>query len=328
MKAIMITGYGSPEVLKLGNVAKPEARPDELLVRIHAASITTADTMMRTGKPYVGRLAVGMLKPKHPIPGTGFAGVIEAVGDEVQHFKTGDRVFGETTLGFSTNAGYVTVPSSGVVLHMPGSMNFAEAATFCDGPLTSLNFLKEIGQIKPRQQVLINGSSGSLGTAAIQIAKNMGAEVTGVCSTPNVELVKSLGADRVIDYTNEDFTKAGKTYDIVFDTIGKSSYQKCKNILSHSGLYLSPVLKFSLLLQMMRTSAFNKKKAKFGATGLKSDDFLRGRLMELIEMYLAGKLTIVIDRKYTLEKVAEAHTYIASGRKKGNVVLVVEADDS
>lgn len=327
MKAIMITGYGSPEVLKLANAAKPEAKPHELLVRIHAASATTADTMMRTGKPYVGRLAVGMRKPKHPIPGTGFAGVIEAVGDQVRHFKTGDRVFGETTLGFSTNAEYVAVPASGVVLHMPGSMNFAEAATFCDGPLTSLNFLKEIGHIKPGQHVLINGASGSLGTAAIQIAKNMGAEVTGVCSNRNVELVKSLGADRVIDYTQEDFTKAGKTYDIVFDTIGKSSYQKCKNILSHSGMYLSPVLKFSLLLQMMWTSAFNKRKAKFGATGLKSDDFLRSRLMDLVEMYLAGKLTTVIDRKYHLEKVAEAHTYIASGRKKGNVVLVVEADD-
>jgi NADPH:quinone reductase-like Zn-dependent oxidoreductase len=327
MKAIVATGYGAPDVLKLQQVAKPHPKENEVLVKVHASSATTADGMMRTGKPYFGRLMTGLTKPKHTIPGTGFAGVVETVGENVTSFKTGDRVFGETTLGFSTNAEFVAVPENGVILPMPENMSYAEGATYGDGHVTSLNFLKEIAQIKPGQKVLINGASGSLGTAAVQIAKFFGAEVTGVTSTRNVGLVKSLGADHVIDYTKKDFTKVNETYYVIFDTVGKSSFSKSKKILSESGLYVSPVLKFSLLLQMMRTSVFGKKKAKFAATGLRSDAELKSMINELVEIFTEGRLKTVIDRQYPLERVAEAHTYIASGHKKGNVVIIVEPEN-
>jgi len=325
MKAIVATGYGAPDVLKLQEVDKPQPKENEILVKVHASSATTADGMMRTGKPYFGRLMTGLTKPKHAIPGTGFAGVVEAAGEKVTTFKPGDRVFGETTLGFSTNAEYFIIPEAGVILPMPENMTYAEGATFGDGHVTSLNFLKEIARIKPGQRVLINGASGSLGTAAVQLAKFFGAEVTGVSSTRNVGLVKSLGADHVIDYTKKDFTKVNETYDVVFDTVGKSSFSKSKNILSEKGLYLSPVLKFSLLLQMIRTSVSGKKKAKFAATGLRSDGELQNLFVELVGIFKEGRLKTVIDRQYPLEKVAEAHTYIASGHKKGNVVIIVES---
>jgi NADPH:quinone reductase-like Zn-dependent oxidoreductase len=327
MKAIVATGYGAPDVLKIRQVAKPHPKENEVLVKVNASSATTADGMMRTGKPYFARLMTGLRKPKHPVPGTGFAGIVETAGKKVKTFKPGDRVFGETTLGFSTNAEYVTIPENGVILPMPDSMPYADGATFGDGHVTSFNFLKEIAKIKPGQKVLINGASGSLGTAAVQLAKYFGAEVTGVSSTRNVGLVKSLGADHVIDYTKKDFTKVKETYDVVYDTIGKSSYSKSKNILAEDGLYLSPVLRFSLLLQMMRTSVFSRKKAKFAATGLRSDKELKNMLAELVEIFKEGRLKTVIDRQYPLEKVAEAHTYIASGHKKGNVVIIVEPEN-
>ncbi len=327
MKAIVATGYGAPDVLKIKEVEKPQPKENEVLVKVHATSATTADGMMRTGKPYFGRLMTGLTKPKHPIPGTGFAGTIVATGQNIRRFNLGTRVFGETTLGFSTNAEYVAVPENGVILPMPENMSYAEAATFGDGHVTSFNFLKEIANIKPGQKVLINGASGSLGTAAVQIAKYMGAEVTAVTSTRNVGLVKSLGANHVIDYTKKDFTNSNKTYDVVFDTIGKSSFSKSKNILSEKGTYVSPVLKLSLLFQMMWTSAFSKKKAKFAATGLRKDDELRDMFSDLVEIFKEGRLKTIIDRQYPLEKVAEAHTYIASGHKKGNVVIIVQPEN-
>ena len=325
MKAIVATGYGAPDVLQLQQVAKPAPKENEVLVKIYATTVTTADGMMRTGTPYFGRLFTGISKPKNPTPGTGFAGVVEAVGNKVTTFQTGDEVFGETTLGFSTNAEFVTIPENGVILPKPENLGFNEAATFTDGPLTSYNFLKEVANVHPNQKVLINGASGSLGTAAVQIAKSMGAHVTGVCSHRNVGAVKALGADEVIDYTRKDFTKGSGTYDFVFDTVGKSSFNKCKNILNESGEYLSPVMKFSVLFDMMRTSISGKKKAKFRATGLLKDHELCKQLVELVKLFKEGKLKTVIDRQYPLEKVAEAHTYVASGHKKGNVVIIVQS---
>jgi len=324
MKAIVAKGYGAPDVLKLQQVEKPQPKENEILVKVYASSATTADGMMRTGKPYFGRLMTGMFKPKHAIPGTGFAGVVVATGTNIRKFNLGTRVFGETTLGFSTNAEYVAIPESGVILPMPENMSYAEGATFGDGHVASMNFLKEVAQIKPGQKVLINGASGSLGTAAVQLAKHFGAEVTSVTSTRNVGLVKSLGAENVIDYTKKDFTKVNETFDVVFDTVGKSSFSKSKNILTKTGLYISPVLRFSLLLQMMWTSAFSKKKAKFAATGLRTDAELKSLMSELISIFKEGRLKTIIDRQYPLEKVAEAHTYIASGHKKGNVVIIVQ----
>ncbi len=327
MKAIVATGYGGPEVFQIQEVMKPQPGANEVIVKVYASTSTAADGMIRTGKPYFGRLITGLTKPKHAIPGTGFAGIVETVGTDVSKFQPGDRVFGETTVGFSANAEYLSISENGVILKMSDNLRFSEAATFGDGHVTSMNFLKKITKIKAGQKVLINGASGSLGTAAVQIAKYLGAEVTGVSSTRNVGLVKSLGADHVIDYTKKDFTTVNETYDVVYDTIGKSSFSKSKKILSESGQYISPVLKFPLLLQMMRTSMFTKKKARFSATGLLKEAELRELFTELLKIFKEGKLKTVIDRQYPLEKVAEAHTYVASGHKKGNVVIIVEPEN-
>ena len=322
MNAMVVTGYGSSEVLKYATVHIPTPGDDEVLVKVLASSATTADTMMLTGKPYIGRLFTGLKRPKHPVPGTGFSGIVSATGKNVRKFHPGDEVFGETTLGFSTNAEYVAVPEGGVILHKPENIDFATAAPICDGHLTSLNFLKDIAGIKPGQNVLIIGASGSLGSAAVQLAKFFGARVTGVCSTPNVSLVKSLGADKVIDYTRENIAAAGEKYDIIYDTVGKYSFGAAKSILKKAGVYMSPVLNFSLLLQMLRTKVSGGKKAIFAASGLKSDEALREMLAELSEMFLEGRLKTIIDRQFPLEKLPQAYAYIAKGHKKGNVVMM------
>ena len=322
MKAMVATGYGSPEVLQLQEVTKPEPNANELLVKVMTASATTADTMLRTGTPYFSRLFIGLTKPKKPIPGTGFSGIVEKVGAEVSQYKAGDRVFGETGFDFSSNAEYLTISEKAIVLPMPENMDFSEAASFGDGHLTSFNFLKEIANLKAGQKVLINGAAGALGTSAVQIAKFMGAHVTAVCSGRNVGLVKSLGADEVIDYQQKDFTKTDETYDFVYDTVGKSSYKACKSILKTNGEYLSPVLQGPLLLAMMTTSLSSGKKARFEATGANKEEKLRGLLTEVLDIYKAGRLQTVIDRQFPLEKLAEAHRYIDSGHKKGNVVIV------
>ncbi len=324
MKAIVCTKYGSPDVLQLKEVQKPIPKDKEVLIKVNDSSVTKADTMMRRGIPFYGRIFIGLTKPKNPITGTGFAGVIEDSGKAVTLFKKGDAVFGETGVGFSTNAEYVCVSEDGLLTSKPESISFEEAAPVCDGVLTSWCFLKDIGKIQSGQKILINGASGSLGTAAVQIAKYLGAEVTGVCSSANVELVKSLGADKVIDYTKEDFTKSDQKYDIIFDSVGKSSFPQCKDALKENGVYLSPVLKFSLLLQMLMTSKLNNKKAKFSATGLRPVPELHTFLNELKEIIVSGKIKIVIDKRYKLEQTADAHRYIDAGHKRGNVVITSE----
>ncbi|WP_236974082.1 NAD(P)-dependent alcohol dehydrogenase [Membranihabitans maritimus] len=322
MKAAVLSGYGSPEVIHCKEVEIPKPKTREVLVKIHASSATRADSMMRTGKPFIGRLILGLRKPKHTIPGTGFAGEIVEIGPDVTSFNLGDQVFGETTTNFSTNAEYAVVPEKGVILHKPENLSYESASTFCDGNLTSINFLKNVGLLKPGQKILINGASGSLGTSAVQLAKYMGAEVTAVCSYRNVGMVKSLGADHVIDYTKEDFTKGKIQYDLIYDTIGKSSFDKTKSILTKNGAYISPVLKFPLLVKMLLTTIFGKKKARFEATGMKKEEELKELLTELVKIFKEGKLKSVIDRQYPLEKVSQAHAYIDTGRKKGNVVII------
>ncbi len=323
MKAIVCTKYGSPNVLQLKQIKKPTPKDNEVLIRIHAASVTTADTMMRKGMPFIGRFFIGLMKPKNPITGTGFAGEIEAAGKDVTRFKKSEQVFGES-LEVGTNAEYVCVPEEGVLATKPVNMTYEKAAPICDGALTSLSFLKDIGNIQHGQTVLINGASGSLGSAAVQIAKYFGAKVTGVCSTTNVELVKSLGTDKVIDYTEKDFTKTDQRYDIIFDTLGKNSFSRCKGSLTEKGVYLSPVLGMSLLFQMLWTSIIGGKKAQFSATGLRPAPELRILLEELKEAIEMGKLKSVMDRCYPLEQTADAHGYVEKGHKKGNVVVTLE----
>lgn len=321
MKTIITTKYGSPEVLKLIDTAKPIPKEDEILIKIEASSVTAADSMMRKGKPYYGRLFIGLTKPKNPVPGTGFAGIIEDIGKEVKNFKLGEEVFGEIVLGPGTNCEYVCVPENGVVLRKPSNISFEEAAPVCDGALTSMSFLKDIGHLKPGQKILINGASGSLGSAAVQLAKAIGAEVTGVCSTSNMAMVKELGADHVIDYTKIDFTKKTERYDIIYDTVGMLSFSKCKKALTSEGLYMSPVLGMTLLIHMILTGISGRKKAKFSATGLRPVSELNILFKELKELLKKGALKTKIDRSYPLEDVSKAHEYVDSGHKKGNVVL-------
>ena len=323
MKAIVSTGYGSPEVLQLQSFAKPTPKENELLIRIVATPITTADTMMRKGTPFYARFFLGLMKPRNPIPGTGFAGVVESVGDSVLQFRVGDEVFGETKLGFGANAEYICIPEDGLVIKKPRNISFEEAAPVCDGALTSFNFLKHIAQIQAGQKILINGASGSLGTAAVQLAAYFGAEVTGVCSTKNIELVQSLGAHQVIDYTQEDLTQIDSQFDIIYDTVGKLSYPSVKHLLAPNGIFMSPVLSLKLLVQMIWTSYVGDKKVKFSATGLKSVEELRPMLNKIKELMQENTLKLLVDKRFSLEEAVEAHRYVDTGHKRGNVVVVI-----
>lgn len=325
MKAVLYYKYGGPEVLNVKEVKINAPKKDEVLIKNYASSITTADTFIRKGEPKFGRLFLGIFRPKNKMIGTGFSGVIKEVGSDVSKFKIGDKVYGETTFGYGTNAEYVCVNSiKNIIQILPEGMSFEEATAICDGALTSFNFLIDIGKLNESQHILINGASGALGTAAIQIAKSIGAKVTAVCSSQNIELVKNLGADHVIDYTKNDFTQNYGHYDIVYDAIGKSSFSKSKKALKNKGMYLSPVLSLSLLMVMIRVSIFGKKKAKFQATGLLKIMKLNQFLDQIDILIRQGKLTTVIDRKYSIEEISKAHRYVDSGRKRGNVVIVFE----
>ena len=321
MKAVTYSGYGSPDVIQVKEVEKPTPKAKEVLVKVYATSVTAADSMIRAGNPCYGRLFLGLSKHKKPIAGTGFSGEVEEIGKGVTQFKMGDLVFGETGMDFSANAEYICIAEDAVISKITSNISHQEAAPICDGALTSYAFLKDIGQLKRGQSILINGASGSLGSAAVQIAKALGAEVTGVCSTANVELVQSLGADKVIDYQAEDFTNSRYSYDLVYDAVGKSSFGLCKGILKEQGAYLSPVLSFPLLLQVIWTSKFGNKKARFSATGLRPANELRAFINELKSLFESEQIKSVIDRTYSLAETADAHRYIETGRKRGNVVV-------
>lgn len=325
MKAVLYYNYGGPEVLEVKEVEMNLPLKDEVLIKNYASSITSVDTFLRKGEPKFSRLFFGLRKPKNKMMGTGFSGIIKEVGANVSKFKVGDKVYGEITFGYGANAEYVCVNATKNIIQMlPEGISFKEATSICDGPLTSYIFLVDIGKLEAGQHVLINGASGALGTAAIQIAKNIGAKVTAVCSQSNIDLVRKMGADYVIDYGRNDFTKNYSAYDIVYDAIGKSSFLKSKKSLKPRGVYLSPVISFSVLMTMIRTSIFGKKKAKFQATGLRKTEELNQFLEQINSLIRRGELKAVIDRSYAIEEISEAHKYIDSGRKKGNVVLVFE----
>jgi len=323
MKAIVATKYGPPDVLQLKEVAKPSPKEDEVLIRIFATAVTTAACAMRKG-PLMARPFTGLTRPKNPIPGTDLAGEIEAVGRNVARFKEGDQVFGGTDLGFGCYVEYICLPEEDVLTIKPANTTYEEAAAVVEGALTALPFLRDKGKIQSGQKVLINGASGGIGTAAVQLAKYFGAEVTGVCSTTNLEMVKSLGADTVIDYTKDDFTKGGQTYDIIFDTVGKSSFLLCKDSLKQEGVYLSTVPTLAIYLQMLWTAKIGSKRAIISQTGLRPTSEVAKDLRFVKELIEAGKITSVIDRCYPLEEIVDAHRYVEKGHKKGNVVITLE----
>ncbi len=328
MKAVITTAYGSADVFKYGVAKKPVPDADEILIKIHTTSVTNAHTAMRTGYPLIGRLFMGLMKPSNPISGTDFAGEIVAVGDNVKKFSVGERVFGSTDIDGGTYAEYVKVSKNGVVLSIPQNVNYAQATAIIDGATTAYPFLVEHAQIKKGHKILINGASGSIGTAAVQLAKHFGAEVTGVCSSSNVDMVKTKGADYVIDYTEEDFTKGIKKYDIIFDTVGKSSFEDSKKVLSDQGVYLSSVLGLRMLFDMIKTSRSKGRKAIFVATGLMDGQTKLRNFQVLRDLLEKEIISPFIDRTYHLPQIAEAHRYVDKGHKKGNVVINITGEEN
>lgn len=324
MKAIVCTEYGSPDVMQLKEVVKPTPKENEVLIKIYATTVTSADLRIRKADPFPVRFFYGFIRPKNStVLGSELAGEIEAVGKNVKQFKVGDSVFAGAGISLGANAEYICLPEEGAVAIKPSNMTYEEAASVPFGATTSLIFLRDKGKIQSGQEVLIYGASGALGMAAVQLAKFFGTQVTGVCSTAKLELVKSLGADNVIDYTKEDFTQSGKIYDIIFDTSGKSPFSGCLSSLKNNGLYLRAVhINLSPILRGLWTSITSSKKVIGGVAIERKEDLIF--LKELIE---AGKMKSVIDRHYPLEQTAEAHRYIEQGHKKGNVIINVEQNN-
>jgi NADPH:quinone reductase-like Zn-dependent oxidoreductase len=322
MKAIVCTKYGPPEVLKLIEVERPYPKDNEVLVRIYATTVTVGDSRIRGFRVppsfwIPARIALGFKKPKKSILGSIFAGEIELVGKEVKLFKKGDKVFGTAGHNFGSYAEYICTPENGCLGLKPTILNYEEAAAIPWGGLTALYFLKK-ANIQGGQKVLIYGASGSVGASAVQIAKYFGAEVSGVCSTSNLDLVKSLGAIKVIDYTQENFSKNSEIYDIIFDTVGKSSIPDCLKSLNNDGIYLHCVVTPVLNIRMKITSILTGKIVLGGTFTPKTEDLIY--LKELVEK---GGLKPVIDRRYSLDQIVEAHRYVDLGHKKGDVIITI-----
>ena len=334
MKAMVFTVYGPPEVFQLKEVEKPTPKEDEVLIRVHATPVTFGEVISRnfTFSPSefwlplplypIARMQFGYRKPKVNILGAEFAGVIEATGADVTLFNEGDQVFGFLGESFGANAEYLSTPEDGLLAIKPANLTFEQASAVCFNAMIALSFIRDKANIKSGDKVLINGASGGIGQYALQLAKYYGAEVTGVCSTTKVEFVKSIGADFVIDYTKEDFTKNGQTYNVIFDTARITSYSKCKSSLKDNGRYLLAVFGMREVFQTLRTSLIGSKKV-IGTMG--SID--KERLHFLRELVEAGEIKVVIDRTYPLEQLVEAHRYVESGQKKGNVVITVEPNN-
>ncbi len=321
MKAIVYKKYGSPNVLEPLNIENPMPKANEVLIRVYATTVTSADCMMRRGDTFLSRILLGFTRPKKKfqILGTEFSGKIEMAGSKVRKFKQGDEVYAFRGFGTGCYAEYKCMSENGSLTKKPINMSFEEAASVVDGATTALFFLKEKANIQKGQKVLINGASGSIGTFAVQLAKYFGAEVTGVCTTKNIGLVKSLGADKAVDYTKEDFTKTDESYDIIFDTVGKSSFAHCRKVLKNQGKYVVTVMTLKHVFQSFVTKFGNKKKVIFGMSVIKTEalNFIRTLIEE-------GKLKTIIDRQFSLEELPDAHEYVEKGHKKGNVIITMK----
>lgn len=316
MKAAVCAAYGAPEVLQIKTIAKPSPKDHEVLVKIHATSATSGDCRLRKADPFAVRFFFGLFKPRKPVLGGVFSGEIEAVGKNVQRFKVGDAVFG-STLDFGTYAEYICLSETGGLAIKPDSITHTEAAALPFGGITALHFLQK-AQPQPGQKVLIYGASGAVGTAAVQMAKHFGAEVTGVCSTANVEMVKALGADKVIDYTQTDFSSTGEQYDLIYETVNKAPVSACNAALKPDGTLILGAAMPSAMLRGAWLSWTSRKKVIFGVA-LETPALVNA----LQQMAEAGQLKAVVDKTYPLEQIAAAHEYVEQGHKKGNVVIRV-----
>jgi NADPH:quinone reductase-like Zn-dependent oxidoreductase len=318
VKAVVYDRYGPPDVLRLEEVERPAPREDEVLVRVRASTVNRTDCGLRGAEFFVSRFFTGLRRPKQRIPGIELAGEVEAVGAAVTEFEVGNEVFGVKS---GAHAEYVCIRESGPLAHKPAGLSFEEAAAVCDGAALALACLRKAGPLEGRS-VVVYGASGSVGTAGVQLAKHFGAEVTAVCNTKNLELVRSLGADAVIDYTQDDFTRNGKAYDVVFDAVGKHSFRRSRRSLRPGGTFVSTDLGYlcHLPLLALATRWLGSRKVRLGVTRYSKEDVQL--LQQLLE---AGEYRAVIDRRYPLEDVVEAARYVETGQKTGNVVLVVAA---
>lgn len=331
MKAIVFTEYGTPDVLKIKEVAKPTPKENEILVRVHATPVNYGDLLARNfgnltpsefnmpAPLYLpSRMAFGWSKPKVNILGSELAGEVEAVGRDVTKFKTGDAVFAYLGMNMGANAEYVCIPEAGTVALKPSNLSYEEASTLPYGAIMATSLLAK-ANLQRGQKVLINGASGGIGSMAVQLAKHFGADVTGVCGTPRLEFVKSLGADKVIDYTKEDFTQNGETYDLIFDILGRSSFSQVRRSLKPNGIYLLASFKMKALLQMLWTSITGSKQkviCSFANETTESLTFVKGLVEE-------GKIKAIVDKRFPMEQAAEAHRYVEGGHKQGNVVIAI-----
>lgn len=331
MKAIVITNYGSPDVLQLKEVAKPTPNDNEILIKVYATSVNYGDLVARNFKEisprefnmpllfwFLAKVFFGFRKPKITILGSEFAGEVESVGKAVKSFQPGDPVFGYLGQNMGAYAEYLCMPADGCVTIKPANMTYEEAATVPYGAIMAVNLLQK-ANVQPGQKVLVNGASGAIGSAAVQLARfHFRAQVTGVCSTPRVELVRSLGADQVIDYTKEDFAHRGETYDLIFDVLGKSSFSRTKDALKPNGIHLYASFKMKQLFQMLWTAWGGGKRVICAlAPGSRAD------LLAVKELIEAGKIKSVIDRRFPLEQAAEAHRYVEAGDRRGRVALML-----
>ena len=321
MKAAVHTRYGPPDVVRISDVEKPTVKDHEVLVKVHATTVNRTDCGFRAAKPFIVRFFTGLLRPRVTVLGSEFAGVVEAVGSGVTSFTAGDRVFGFSEGRFGAHAEYLAIPGDGALAAMPANTTFEQAAPSTEGSHYALSYIRA-AKIRSGQHVLINGATGAIGSAAVQLVKSLGASVTAVCGAPHVELVRGLGADRVIDNTAEDFTRDEQTYDVVFDAVGKSSFGRCKRLLTPRGIYLSsdlgPLSQNPLLALV--TPLFGGRKVMFPIPPKHDQDRVR-QFRDLIE---SGKFTPVIDRRYPLDQIVEAYRYVETGQKIGNVVISVD----
>ena len=326
MKVCVYERYGPPEVLQLKEVEKPTPKDNEVLIKTRATTVTSGDWRVRSlnvpaGFGLIIRLVLGVSRPKQPVLGTELAGVIESVGKDVGKFKVGDQVFSFSDSAMGCYAEYKCMPEDGAIALKPANLTFDEAAALSFGGTTALDFFRR-GKLQSGERVLINGASGGVGTAAVQLARHFGADVTGVCSTANVELVRSLGASHVIDYTKEDFTQNGETYDVIVDTAGTAPFSRSKASLKERGRLLMVLGGLPDMLQIPWVSMTSSKKVIAGPAAGRAED-----LRFLAGLAEAGKFKPVIDRRYPFEQIAEAHRYVDTGRKKGNVIITLEHDD-